>query len=764
MKIRILLSLLVLAAVCLPMGLSAKDADTEESNLRERSVYVPYEKLWKTFEKEGRGVFLPYEQFLELWRTAARELPRPSEIKPPVDSLVTEVSGAVEVAKDVIRVKSVVTIELLGKGWHEVPIRLDDVAITRASIKQQPARLLKKEGGYVLLLEKQEDTPQVVQLDLEFSKSFQKTPGRNSVRFHGPLAPISRWDVRIPEPGVQVDIHPLLAATEVPSETGANETRVLAFVGATPEVRIEWTPKAEGAKGLQALAKVNSTHEVSVQEGISRNRITLDYDISRTELSRLEVEAPAGHKIINVFDPNVREWSVKQEGDAQRISVALFEPAKGTQKLVLEMERFADEQAVRVPVIKALGVIRQQGVVAIRVGSGLRAETDAREGLIQLDAQELPPALRHGTWDFSYHYAALPFALALKVEKVQPRILADSFAAIHLQPDKLALALSVFYDVQKAGVFQLEMDVPKGFQVRQVSGLRDAGVSPVSVDRHHLKDGEGEMSRLTVNLAAKALGRVGLRVQLETPVQEPDLMTPTGRAVELAIPVPRVRGEHIEREQGRLVVYGPESLRINPVKQDGLRPISHAEALAGLSAVQQRQTARSFAERPVLAFAYRDGPVALRLAAERRAPHVTVRQLLVARIESGVVKYEAALFYDILYSGVKSLRIEVPAAKAGRIRVVTPDIRRVILTGQDVPSDVPEGYVAWRLEGETEFMGSRRFDLRWEEEIEKLCRGIDAARTAKDYDRADALRQQLVDAGYEVRTSSEGTVAQRRLA
>jgi cysteinyl-tRNA synthetase len=51
-----------------------------------------------------------------------------------------------------------------------------------------------------------------------------------------------------------------------------------------------------------------------------------------------------------------------------------------------------------------------------------------------------------------------------------------------------------------------------------------------------------------------------------------------------------------------------------------------------------------------------------------------------------------------------------------------------------------------------------------EEEIAELCHGIDAARVAKDYDRADALRQQLVDAGYEVRTSPEGTVAQRRLA
>ena len=54
-------------------------------------------------------------------------------------------------------------------------------------------------------------------------------------------------------------------------------------------------------------------------------------------------------------------------------------------------------------------------------------------------------------------------------------------------------------------------------------------------------------------------------------------------------------------------------------------------------------------------------PVTLRLAAERRKPQVTIRQLLVARIEEGVIKYQATFFYSILYSGVKSLRIDVPA-------------------------------------------------------------------------------------------------------
>ena len=45
-----------------------------------------------------------------------------------------------------------------------------------------------------------------------------------------------------------------------------------------------------------------------------------------------------------------------------------------------------------------------------------------------------------------------------------------------------------------------------------------------------------------------------------------------------------------------------------------------------------------------------------------------------------------------------------------------------------------------------------------------LCKQIDAARAAKNYDVADRLRQELIDAGYEVRSTPEGTVAVKKLA
>jgi cysteinyl-tRNA synthetase len=44
------------------------------------------------------------------------------------------------------------------------------------------------------------------------------------------------------------------------------------------------------------------------------------------------------------------------------------------------------------------------------------------------------------------------------------------------------------------------------------------------------------------------------------------------------------------------------------------------------------------------------------------------------------------------------------------------------------------------------------------------CRQLDEARTRRDYATADRLRQELTEAGYEVRTTREGTTVRRMLA
>jgi len=709
----------VLAILAAPVAAQAGAAEPpvkapEASPVREQSIYIPYEKLREVFEKEGRGVFLPYEKFQELWKAARAKTVPPAETKPPVDVLVTEVAGVATVSEDVVTFQATVRFEVLKEGWVSVPLRLGDVALTSATLDGQPARIVSDGGGYSVLVEKTGKEPKRFELALAFAKAYTKAPGQNSVALESPRAPVSKWEVRIPESGVEVNVQPLLAATEVPPEkVGAGQTVVQAFVGAAPTVRIDWTPKAEGAKGLTALASVEIRQQTTIDEGITRTRAELDYEIRRATLARLEVEVPAGQKVAGVFDPNVREWSVRRGPDKQTLTVDLFEPAKKTQGLVLELETFSpDQQAqVTVPVVKALGVSRQQGVVVVRVAEGLRAEVAARTGLLQLDAAELPATLAKDQWDFAYRYAALPFELTLSVEKIQPRILVDSLVEAHLGTEALDVTLLSVFNVERAGVFRFEIDVPKGFEVRAVHGTGISGAQAAQVDGHHL---EGpDKTRLVVDLSRKAFGKVTLEVVLHRRLAEPDLLEPTGNAARIPLPLPRATPGTVERETGRLVVYAPESLRVNPVDPTGLRTVTFQEATADM-----RRAARGD-ERPVLAMAYTAEPAGLALEAERRRPYVTVQQLLVGRIDSGVVKYTATFFYDVRYSGVKTVRIDVPADLASEIRITPLSVRHETIPPDEVP-DLAEGYVAWRLTGDTEFMGAEKIDLAWETKIEKL--------------------------------------------
>lgn len=688
---------------------------------REQTIYIPYKQLQKVFEEQGRGVFVPYEKFQELWKKAQASEPQPADDRPPIGALVTEIASEATVERDVINVQASLQIELLGKGWHEVPLRLGDAAIRAATIEGQPARILAGgEHGYKLLVQNSGDSPRRLTLDLEYSKAFSKSPGQNSVSLEAPQAPVNRWLIRIPQTGVKVNIQPMIAATEAPvdlatGEEPPEETVVLAFVGAANTVRVDWTPKTEGAAGLEALATVQAQQEVAIDEGVVRTRTRLVYDISRAELSQLSVEAPLDQKITRVIDPNVKKWEVAKDDTKQTITIDLFQPARGTQNLTIDSEKFSDESALRethVPVIQAVNVSRQQGVVVVRLGDELRAEAMAKNGLLQLDTAELPQPLQSVKWAFAYRYAALPYDLALSVEKVKPRIHVQQFVEAYLEPEQITLDVSGIFDIQQAGVFQLVFDIPAGYQVERVQGRKLGDAQPVAVDSHHL--GGDDNTQLSINLARKAIGRVGVSATLRRALNETNLLQPTGAAAEIQIGVPRV-GTEVEEISGSLIVHGPESLQITTQSVSGMRNIAIAEAHKD---VQRVRDGRFEGLREVLAFVFTREAAELALAAERRRPQVTARQLLTARIETGVVKYEARFFYDILYSAVKSLRLDVPEGLAGEIRVASGGINKTTMSPQ--PEDVADGFVAWSLTGDSELLGQRQFVLSWERSTPEL--------------------------------------------
>lgn len=722
-----------------------------EKTVNEKTIYIPYEKLRDIFEQPGRGVFVPYDEFKALWDAARAQQPVKPSVTIPVNAMITETSNTATITEEVVLVESTVSIELLKDGWHEIPLRLADAAITKAVIGEEKAKILgSPDGGYRLLVEKKktehaetdsgenkEQKPEHLELTLHYAKSIEKSPGRNSVSFDVPQSPLGRWKIIVPESGVKIDFTPLVAAAE--QKVTENETVFEAFVGTVPKIQIAWTPKAEGAAGLDALTSVQLLQQTTIDENILRTSARFDYSISRAAISNLALRIPKDQKIAGVFDPNIRKWSVEPKDDAQIIRIELFEPAKERQTVQLEFEKLRNnnESKVIVPEISVVDAGRMQGILAVRAAGELNIETVTTTGLLRMDASELPEQLRKSgiVWNAAYRIPATSYMLELEVSKVEPRIIATSQISVQIRPHTLETEILTLFDIEKAGIFQVSYEIPAGnkpvyAEGRQVNFRPDNNpdensYQPVQVDSYTMTPlaDNASTQTLTVNFKRKAIGKAGLSVKFQKTLNETDLRVPTGKAVDISITLPSLSKGIAEQSDGKLLILAEPALRISPVAFEGLQPIS----------LQQLQSPawhlnKIYAQ---LGFITADSGATLTLHAERRQSQLTLRELRTVRIDEGSCKNEAKFYYEILFSSVKSLRIDIPEKLSGRLNISkavkgkasnarndAADWRELMMVPQ--PDDVAEGYVAWEFATKSSLFGTGMLELTWEDELAQL--------------------------------------------
>ena len=711
----------------------AEEAGEKKNSLYEQTIYVPYDKLSKVFESPSRGVFLPYDEFQKLWQAARAKNVVDNPVSIPLRSMITSISSEATVRGDVMQVSAKLSIQMLGLGWHEIPLRLADAAISEAKIGDETARIVFRSGqGYFLLMQRQESDAADVVLDLKYARTYNQSPGLNQVSFQAPQASINRWKITIADPGVKVNVQPLVAATETqdgaardnatgdpaPPVAPATETVLIAFFGLTPQVHIDWTPRSEGAAGLQALATVQTRQSVVIGEGSQRTQAQLVYAITRSELRELKLRLPVGQKISGVFDANVRRWDVALEEGYQIITIELFEPADSTQTINIELERFDLEVGmqnesvdVTIPEIEALNVSRQQGLVMVKVEGDLRADVDTRTGLLQVDAAEVN--VGQG-WDFVYRYAALPYELILKIEKLQPRVTVEEYVTIQITPQLTRMSVTTLLDIQRAGLFHVDFDVPEGHRIRSVRGIAAANVTAVVVENHHAL--ENAPGKYRVNFSRKAVGRVALQVSVEKVRTDVNLLTPTGEASQYTFSLPRIVAAGVEHVQGNVTVLAPEGLRVTPVDTAGGQSVAISEvqpSIAGL--VQMSNVGSSLA---VHAFRYATESFNPTFSVERRQPQIEVGQLVIADVQSGIINHSVTLAYDVRYSGVKKLRLDVPTSLIEEIRIDSKLVQESVITPR--PDDLADDYTAWQLTSNRELFGNFQVELSWIESLEDL--------------------------------------------
>ncbi len=639
-----------------------RSSDAEESDgLREKTIYVPYDKLNDVFEKEGRGIFLPYKDFLELWKKAQKKKPvPPKDVPPPAEAVLSGGQYEGEVVGDLARLKVSYQVEALKKkGWSVLPLGMRGVSVESAEVLSasdeqedipsgipgQPAArpLFTGAGGqYAVFFPR----PGAYTINMTLAVRVNSKPGERSIHFQIPPAAISQLKLSLPEENPQLKVRPDSAATSVKVKDG--KTEVLAYLGNATDINVSWSPPAGKIQEEEALLRASQLVQVHLNERVLRLQSAVLLEILSQEVNKIQMKVPENLQVLSVRGENIREWSHDEATDV--LQLELHSGVKKSYNFQVSFERILQStpESLAIEFPQMQGVLREDGYVGLSYDGSLRVRVNNSTGLSQRDIRELPKALQGGS-QTGFRYLAHPLSLTLGVEKILPVVHSQSTSVVVMGTEEDQWIGWVDYKITRSGVFTLKLQVPsvwRPISLGAEGNVEDYQASPLANDP--------TQQTITVNLTSRAFGNYRL----------PFKFAREGQASpgEQSIVAPRVLD--VESDRGLLGIGAPRSFQLTTLDQERMVSTDVQELFRSgvLSQIPQDSDAS-------LAFTYNDQPANVRVNLAQRKTEIKVTSRLLANVKDSSVDYAQDMEYLIQYAAVDTVSFSAPEALNDRIRI-----------------------------------------------------------------------------------------------
>jgi len=675
------------AAQPLPPTEAAPDAaqppDEKPPLRQEHVIYLPFEKLRDVFEDEDSSIVLPYAQFLEMWNRLVE--PDEPPIRPPVNGVITRADYVGSVKGELVHLEATLDVEVLSAEWARLPVQFGDAAIGSART-EDGAVLLRGvgEGRYELLVRGQ--GKHQIKLSLVIGVK-SATEGRSFV-VECPAVGVSNLELEIPEKDLAVQVTPR-RTSELRSDL-KDATGVRAVLGSTNQFTVSWQPKSGSTDQAAGLANVTDAIAVDVGDGVVHTHAVFDYQILRGSLGELVVEVPGDQRLLDVQVPGLRDWQTETMDDRQRVQVRLHAPATEKVRLELHTEAPISERAFQVGHVRAVGVARESGILAVRGAEDVGLEYVLRESITRIDVADAPESLRKPGSTF-YKFFTPDHKLSVVASQLEPRIVVDSHISILLDKTRLTTRGEFKYQVSRSGIFALTFRLPAGFQVDDVA--------TESMERFEVTSAENAQT-LTVYFTKKLLGDLTVAVTASQARDKP--------AGELTLPL--VEPLNATREQGLVAVIAPESLE---VKTDSARLQAARAATPAELAAKGFQPEAPEGSTLAAAFSFVTRPVGIVQTITERPRRTLVVVGTVANVKEDVVQVTTTFRYQIQFAGTDTFRMAVPALASDRLQVEGDGIKE--RRKADEASD--DGTVEWTIVLHSEALGDRTFTATYDQKI-----------------------------------------------
>ncbi|OYW18262.1 MAG: hypothetical protein B7Z55_10945, partial [Planctomycetales bacterium 12-60-4] len=416
-------------------------------------------------------VFVPYTQFVELYRLAHPEhllhSPAPTTAK-LVESLYSASVAAAAAGTDPqVIVKARYTILSYVDGQQPVELPVSGVILKSAQLDGAPAAIVTTETPWKVLIPK----PGLHVLDLEFAVPSQGTATAGSFAMKLAPTPAAKLAFTLPQPTLNARVN---GSTSVFRRVTRDAVTQIEFpVDAGGDVQIAWQP--DQARGGAAVVHVESVTAVSVVDAGVSMSVGFNYRVRQGIVRDVTFLLPEGVRLQGVAGPDVGGWELVGDAPQRKLRVFLRRNVNDATQLTLDGflgQRIDQEVAFRVPEIAPQEVTTEAGTVAVYVGEAFSIRTENVTLLNQIDAAKFEPAVPVSravpTAQVAYRFSRRPWTLEIRATRLTTQLRAALQQGVLVNPRKVQLTIRARCELLRMPRSSLAFQVPADWLILDV--------------------------------------------------------------------------------------------------------------------------------------------------------------------------------------------------------------------------------------------------------------------------------------------------------
>jgi len=639
---------LPLLALCVLTSTSS--AQVAKGPPRIRNLYIPADQVQVLFDDGAKGVLMPREKILSLWKKAQRQ-GKPEE-SAPADTVLAQATYEARLDEHALRIAGRIEIAKLRDGWQAVEMPFGGLAIESAQVEGRPARFGRKDDGTLFLVLREQGR---VELHLEMSVPLASKDGDLAATLKLPPVPASEVLLRLHE-GKRVHLGATALQAD-PAEDGRQLFRIA--VDHSGLVPLVISDRFAGGKRTP-LVFADSRLIGRIEPAGLRLDFALDLDVYARAQETFQLRLPDTVNVAEIEAPQLGAWTIqKQDDGTATVHLAFRKPVLGRRSVrLLALAPFPSDTQWNLPNIEVLPCASHVGQVflysapslRVEVGdlAGIRSEPLAPNSTGSADATDTP--LTFAFWDKR-------FQLPLQVIPRRRRLQASVATLVEIDRAGASLRSSVTIEPRHAPVFGLEMQLPSDWEITSVLAAQQPVEWESAAPGVTAADANARGQRVRFDLAKPIAPGESLELAL-TAQRHPEQWLKLDETFS-ELPLPEVRLVDADEVEGTLLVQSPADIELQVADpSNGLQPVA-----ADRSGTEPDGTA--------LQYSYQDNArISGRLQVRPKRPKVSAETLSFVRLERGKLDMHYQLDLHIRQGRLRRIGFTLPSSVGEKIRVV----------------------------------------------------------------------------------------------